>query len=165
MPSMALVAVAAPTAPMALMARPMLPPPVNPYLQPLLFPPVVLNQPPAVVFPAISRTQYGEAVPTTLTFLPNGIAGLPAQFNSLIPTQLSSLLPGGNGESHWPISFKTVYPTGEKPLWVLTLKCPTEAAFGIAPPPVKVVHIALTAVMDGINYTGVLPVNLQQVCQ
>lgn len=164
-PLMAGVVVTPPMAPVAVMAPPRPSAPVNPYLQPILFPPFVTTQPPAVVFPAISRTQYGEAVPTTLTYLPNGLAGISTQFKSIVPTQLSSLLSGSDGESHWPISFKTVYPTGEKPLWVLTLKCPTEAAFGIAPPPVKVVHIALTAVMDGINYTGVLPVNLQQVCQ
>lgn len=149
-------------------------PPINPYLQPILLPPVVSQRPPAVVYPAIARTLSGEPVPTTLTYLPYGvgkppemptIAGASTQLKSLVPKQLSDLLAGDDGETHWPISYKTVYPTGEKPLWVLTLKCPTEAAFGIAPPPVKVVHILLTNAMDGINYTGLLPVNLQQVCQ
>lgn len=95
------------------------------------------------------------------SFMPT-LPTLPPQLAGFLPT---SFLPGDPGASHFPISIKTVYPTGDKPLVVLTLKCPTEAAFGVAPPPVKLVHIILTAGMDGINATGLLPVNLQQVCQ
>jgi hypothetical protein len=112
--------------------------------------------------------------PGTLAVPPNAVGKLPdtpsfdsltMQIKALVPPELLASLPSETGESHWPISWKTVYPTGEKPLWVLTLKCPTEAAFGVAPPPVKVVHVILTTAMDAINATGVFPVNLQQVCQ
>jgi hypothetical protein len=137
-------------------------PTVNPYLQPIA--PSVAANPPPVVFPMMSKTTAGESVPSTLTYLPNGAASLPQPPTIGLPAQLKSLLGWGDGESHLPISFKTVYPTGEKPLWVLTLKCPTEAAFGFATPPVKLVHILLTNVMDGINATGQLPFNMQQVC-
>jgi hypothetical protein len=57
-----------------------------------------------------------------------------------------------------------VQPTGEKPLYVLTFKCPTEV-IGIVPPPIKVLHNLVTMGMDAINSTDLLPFNMQQVCQ
>ncbi len=166
--------VAAPAVPVPVIVPPFTPLPVNPYLQPNLPPAMAANQPQGFVLPAIARTPSGESIPSVLSYLPNGFAKLPAtptfnditaQLKSLVPVELLALLPVDDGESHWPVSFKTVYPTGDKPLWVLTLKCPTEAAFGFATPPVKLVHVVLTSVMDGINNTGLLSVNLQQVCQ
>lgn len=59
---------------------------------------------------------------------------------------------------------KKVMPTGEKPLYVLTFKCPTEVV-GISPPPVKLLHGLVTSGMEAINGTDVLPFNMQQVCQ
>ena len=59
---------------------------------------------------------------------------------------------------------KKVYPTGEKPLYVLTFKCPTEVV-GIVPPPTKALHFLVTAGMDAVNGTNLLPFNMQQVCQ
>ena len=175
------VVVAAPVpapVPMAVLVPPpplpVHPLPVNPYLQPNPFSPEAAKPPQGVFFPAIAKTPSGASIPAILSVLPNGIEGLPdmpslssitTQLKNLVPVQLLGLLPVDDGESHWPVSFKTVYPTGEKPLWVLTLKCPTEAAFGVAPPPVKLVHVILTTAMDGINSTGLLPVNLQQVCR
>jgi hypothetical protein len=61
-------------------------------------------------------------------------------------------------------TIKKVQPTGEKPLYVLTFKCPTEL-IGIASPPIKVLHWVVTIGMDGINSTNLLPFNMQQVCQ
>ncbi len=58
----------------------------------------------------------------------------------------------------------TVYPTGEKPLKVLTFKCPTELV-GITPPTTALLHDAVTFAFDGVNKTNLLPFNLQQVCQ
>jgi hypothetical protein len=172
-PTMAAPVVTVPTVPLAVLVPPLHAPPVNPYLQHIPVPPVVTNQPQGVFFPAIAKTPSGESIPAAISFLPNGIGKPPevptfddisAQLKNLVPIQLLALLPVNNGESHWPIAFKTVHPTGAKPLWVLTLKCPTEAAFGLTTPPVKVVHVILTTVMDGINSTAVLPVDLQQVC-
>jgi hypothetical protein len=174
MPYPAGVPVAAPPAPVAVLVPPHQPLPVNPYLQPGPFPPVAAGQPQGILFPAIAKTPLGQSIPATLSFLPNGLGNLPAvpsfadisaQLKNLVPVEVLALLPVDDGATHWPISFKTVYPTGDKPLWVLTLKCPTEAAFGVAPPPVKLVHVILTGAMDTINATGLLPVNLQQVCQ
>lgn len=57
-----------------------------------------------------------------------------------------------------------VQPTGEKPLYVLTFKCPTEV-IGITPPPTKLLHNLVSSGMDAVNSAGVLPFNMQQVCQ
>lgn len=59
---------------------------------------------------------------------------------------------------------KKVQPTGEKPLYVLTFKCPTEVV-GISPPPTKLLHNLVTAGMDAMNGANLLPFNMQQVCQ
>ncbi|KAF0100762.1 MAG: hypothetical protein FD187_1682 [bacterium] len=61
-------------------------------------------------------------------------------------------------------TIKTVYPTGEKPLKVLTFKCPTELV-GVTPPPTAALHEAVNLAFDGINKTNLLPFNMQQVCQ
>lgn len=60
-------------------------------------------------------------------------------------------------------TFRTVYPTGEKPLLVVSFKCPTELV-GVAPPSTKLLHHAVDMGMAGINRTGLLSFNLQQVC-
>jgi hypothetical protein len=166
--------VALSTAPPGVLVSPPDSQPANPNLAPALFYPTDPHTPEGIFFPAIGKTPSGELIPAVLSFLPNGFSQLPeiptfsdisTQLSNLVPGELWALLPVNDGESHWPISWKTVYPTGERPLWVLTLKCPTEAAFGIAPPPIKLVHVALTAVMDGLNSTKLLPVDLQQVCR
>ncbi len=61
-------------------------------------------------------------------------------------------------------SITKVYPTGEKPLYVLTFKCPTEL-IGITPLPTKALRWLITTGMDGINSTNLLSFNMQQVCQ
>lgn len=71
-----------------------------------------------------------------------------------LPTQGQSILP----------SIKKVYPTGEKPLVVVTFKCPTEVV-GITPAPTKLLHEAVTGVMNLVNASNLLSFNLQQVCQ
>ncbi len=68
-----------------------------------------------------------------------------------------------SGQSILPV-LKTVYPTGEKPLVVLTFKCPTEL-IGITPLPTKALHDLVNLGMDGINSTNLLAFNMQQVCQ
>jgi hypothetical protein len=59
---------------------------------------------------------------------------------------------------------KTVYPTGEKPLVVLTFKCPTELV-GIDTPSTVILHKAVNGGMDLVNKTNLLSFNMQQVCQ
>jgi hypothetical protein len=70
-------------------------------------------------------------------------------------------LPGGDF-SILP-KIKTVYPTGEKPLKVLTFKCPTELV-GITTPPIKLLRGGVDLVMEGLNRSDLLPFNMQQVC-
>lgn len=60
-------------------------------------------------------------------------------------------------------TIKKVYPTGEKPLVILSFKCPTEM-IGVSPPPMKALHGLINLGFDGINKTNMLSFNLQQVC-
>lgn len=68
-----------------------------------------------------------------------------------------------SGQSILP-SIKKVYPTGEKPLVVVSFKCPTEV-LGVTPPTIKLLHNLVDLGMDGLNKTDLLSFNLQQVCQ
>jgi hypothetical protein len=60
-------------------------------------------------------------------------------------------------------TIKKVYPTGEKPLVILSFKCPTEM-IGVTPPPMKALHELINLGFDGLNKTNMLSFNLQQVC-
>ncbi len=82
-------------------------------------------------------------------------------WNSLKSTLLPSMPP--EGQAILP-TIKTVYPTGEKPLKVLTFKCPTEL-IGVTPLPTKALHELVNLAFDGINRADLLPFNMQQVCQ
>lgn len=96
----------------------------------------------------------------------------PTTFNSVTDSgqllgSLRNLLP----EPHLPSadidilpSITKVYPTGERPMYVLTFKCPTELV-GITPPPTKALRWLITSGMDSINSTNLLPFSMQQVCQ
>lgn len=87
--------------------------------------------------------------------------GAPASGNSgfrfsmpQIPLFEQSILP----------KIQTVYPTGEKPLVVVTFKCPTELV-GIDTPSTLILHKVVNGGMDVINKTNLLSFNMQQVCQ
>jgi hypothetical protein len=88
-----------------------------------------------------------------------------ASVDQLVMKLKSSLnsIPLFNDEAILP-RIKTVYPTGEKPLVVLTFKCPTEA-IGITTPPIKAMRELVNLGMAGANRTNLLPFNMQQVCQ
>ena len=128
---------------------------VNPYLSS----PAAPNQ--------VSVPVYAPALPAYNLSLPSFNVSLPA-FNLSLPTfsdlkrALPSMPPLAD-ESILP-TLKKVYPTGEKPLYVLTFKCPTELV-GIIPPPTKALHWLVTTGMDAINSSNLLPFNMQQVCQ
>jgi hypothetical protein len=72
-------------------------------------------------------------------------------------------LGGGGGEFNLLPRIQTVYPTGEKPLVVLTFKCPTEMV-GITTPPITFMREALKFGFEGLNRSNLLPFNLEQVC-
>lgn len=81
-----------------------------------------------------------------------------------IADSAQSSLPSFSGESMSILpKIKTVYPTGEKPLKVLTFKCPTELV-GITTPPIKLLRGGVDLVMEGLNRSDLLPFDLQQVC-
>ncbi|MDO9225939.1 MAG: hypothetical protein Q8M09_03720 [Pseudomonadota bacterium] len=61
-------------------------------------------------------------------------------------------------------SVTKVYPTGERPMYVLTFKCPTELV-GITPPPTKALRWLISSGMDAVNSTNLLSFSMQQVCQ
>lgn len=67
------------------------------------------------------------------------------------------------GQSLLPV-IKTVHPTGEKPLVVVSFKCPTEM-IGVTPLPTKLLHDLVNAGMDTVNKSNLLAFNMQQVCQ
>lgn len=71
-----------------------------------------------------------------------------------LPLQGQSILP----------KIKTVYPTGEKPLVVVTFKCPTEL-IGITPLPTQALHELVNLGLGALNSTNLLAFNVQQVCQ
>lgn len=85
---------------------------------------------------------------------PRGLFGSLAPSIPLLPESGRSILP----------SIRKVYPTGEKPLVVVSFKCPTEM-IGVTPPTIKLLHDLVDMGMEGINRTDLLSFNLQQVCQ
>lgn len=111
--------------------------PVNPYM-PRANPYLVNSQPP---LPA-SSTESSQAS--------SGFKFSKPQ----IPLFEQSILP----------KIQTVYPTGEKPLVVVTFKCPTELV-GIDTPSTLILHKVVNGGMDVINKTNLLSFNMQQVCQ
>jgi len=92
--------------------------------------------------------------------LPSPLAGMSSPFSGfayaipILPDSGRSILP----------TVKKVYPTGEKPLVVVSFKCPTELV-GVAPPTIQILHQAVNLAMEGINRTNLLSFNLQQVCE
>lgn len=110
---------------------------------------------------------YQQAMPQGnpyLAYQQNTPPANPWNNASNLASNLKSLLPSiPEGQSILP-SIKKVYPTGEKPLVVLTFKCPTEL-IGITPIPTKLLHDGVNGVFDLVNATNLLSFNMQQVCQ
>lgn len=116
----------------------------NPYLPKVSVAP---GKVPASPVPDAAEPSYGQTES----------GGFLASLGQAIP-----ILPG-SGQSILP-SIKKVYPTGEKPLVVVSFKCPTEA-LGVTPPTIKLLHNLVDLGMEGINKSDLLSFNLQQVCQ
>lgn len=135
----------------------------------------------ATAQPAMAAAAYTVETPTSRPnpYLANSYAATAPVAQTPIataqPAMASPPLPGGSssGFSLPYIPFfdqailpkiKTVYPTGEKPLVVVTLKCPTELV-GIQTPSSFVLHKVMNGGMELVNYTNLLSFNMQQVCQ
>lgn len=80
---------------------------------------------------------------------------------------LSGLMPISYDSTHRLADFlpsiKKVHPTGERPMVVVSFKCPTEG-LGIATPSTKILHGVVDTVLGGVNATNALPWSIQQVC-
>lgn len=112
---------------------------------------------PYLAKPAIAPAQVFapiQVVPEVKDTEPGSLFGALSQAIPILP---------GSGQSILP-SIKKVYPTGEKPLVVVSFKCPTEV-LGVTPPTIKLLHNLVDLGMEGINKTDLLSFNLQQVCQ
>jgi len=136
---------------------------------PVVAAPVVV--PATTAAETVNQTGYAPAAPSGNPYLAyqQQAAVPPAnpwQNSGNLLSGLKSLLPnlpGTDGRSILP-SIKKVYPTGEKPLVVLTFNCPTEL-IGISSPPIKALHGLVNLGFDALNATNLLSFNLQQVCQ
>jgi len=60
-------------------------------------------------------------------------------------------------------TIKKVYPTGERPMVIVSFNCPTQA-LGITSPTTKAIRFILDSGFSAINSTDLLPWTLQQVC-
>ena len=128
---------------------------------------VAVSAAPAPVNPYLAYRQETFAAPVTVARetpdrdAPRVNANLVSQyFNSF---QLISPVRPPSDQSILP-TFKKVYPTGEKPLVVVTFKCPTELV-GITPLPTKALHGLVDLGMGALNSSNLLSFNMQQVCQ
>ncbi|MBI5331316.1 MAG: hypothetical protein HZB71_11970 [Betaproteobacteria bacterium] len=139
--------------------------PPNPYLAHVAAaaPVVAVAALPAPVVVAAPAVAAALPVPAIAAAAP---AATPAQASTgSVFSGLRSLLPDmpPSDQSILP-TIKKVLPTGEKPLYVLTFKCPTEL-IGITPIPTKALHYLVDGAMGLVNSTNLLPFNMQQVCQ
>lgn len=136
-----------------------------------------VSAPQVYINPYLANTQAFYQAPGTSYIAPNFPAmpslsvlpGMPALSPEMdkLWYELRSFLP----DPHMPTldmdilpSITKVYPTGEKPMYVLTFKCPTEL-IGITPLPTKALRWLITSGMEAVNSTDLLPFNMQQVCQ
>lgn len=151
---------------------------------PFVFAPVSIS-PSAPAFVSNTPTPWSPrpnpyiVQPVTVTVAPVS-AALPRQDQSTTPTPVISQVTAttntpfassqgnlnakdsGKSRSLLP-TFTKVYPTGEKPMVVVTFSCPTELA-GIDTPSTKILHGIFDLGFGAINATNLLPWTLQQVC-
>ncbi|MDO9225669.1 MAG: hypothetical protein Q8M09_05595 [Pseudomonadota bacterium] len=137
------------------------------YSPPTYFPPVYTPRPVPVIGARAENPYLPRPLPRE-TGVERAVEPVAAAPQTSSGGFLSSLIPSipllpGSGQSILPKVTK-VYPTGEKPLVVVSFKCPTEVV-GITPPTIKILHEAVSLGMTGINKTDLLSFDLQQVCQ
>lgn len=161
-PAVPLRAVAAVAPPLAVAFAPVPPTPAVP--TPSADPSMPARQNPYL--PALAKVEPLPRLFAPIQVVPSGKAqaenrpGLGSLFGGLVPS--IPLLPE-SGQSILP-SIRKVYPTGEKPLVVVSFKCPTEV-IGVTPPTIRLLHNLVDMGMEGLNRTDLLSFNLQQVCQ
>jgi hypothetical protein len=107
-----------------------------------------------------------QAVPSSATasasVATNGEQIHPRALLSGLLNEIRAGMPPLDNLSILPV-VKKVYPTGEKPLVIVSFKCPTEV-IGIAPPTVKLLHGLVDLGANGLNKSNLLSFDIQQVC-
>ncbi len=142
---------------------------INPYLPqaPSVVPMVAGVEAVAPAAPAQGNPYLSVSAPVAesgrLVAMPVSAKLDPMQDLNSLFSSLKNSIPVLNGQDLLP-TIKKVYPTGEKPLVILSFKCPTEM-LGVTPPPMKALHEIVNFAFDGINKTNLLSFNMQQVCQ
>jgi hypothetical protein len=145
-----------PTPPMAT------PPPTNPYL---------MDAPGA---PRVASVTHGNpylrpATHTDQTPLPSTWLPYISPFKNLESIALL-ILPDGIGQMHPPLYVKyikqpeTEYSAGQKPILLFEVSCPTKALFGFDTPVVYVLQLGVDQIIELANSAGILPIELQKVC-
>jgi hypothetical protein len=129
---------------------------------------VAVSAAPAPVNPYLAYRQETFAAPVTVARETPVVDDAPREKANLVSQyfsgfQLISPVRPPSDQSILP-TFKKVYPTGEKPLVVVTFKCPTELV-GITPLPTKALHGLVDLGMGALNSSNLLSFNMQQVCQ
>lgn len=140
----------------------------NPAVAPRQAAPVVPAAAPTSGNPYLAyRVAYAPAAAPAAPLARVAPLAAPAADASGLINSLRNFLP----EPHLPSpdidvlpSITKVYPTGDRPMYVLTFKCPTELV-GITPPPTKALRWLITSGMEAVNSTNLLPFSMQQVCQ
>jgi hypothetical protein len=79
------------------------------------------------------------------------------------------ILPDGIGQTHPPLYVKyigsqTDSQSGQKPILLFQVSCPTKALFGFDTPPIHMAQLAVDEIIGMINATDILPIELQKVC-
>lgn len=131
------------------------PTPWSPRPNPYIVQPVTVSVGPAPAVAPWQGQNFAQApssaqVPVATA---SPLASSQDNFNGKDSSKSRSLLP----------TITKVYPTGEKPMVVVTFNCPTELA-GIATPSTKILHTVFDLGFGAINATNILPWTLQQVC-
>jgi len=146
------------------------PMPTNPYLAASTQVPTAGPSETGRHAPALAQAQLPLPVPQAATqsapaYVSNSAAAPLNPVDSLsgLFNSIRMEIPLLNDQAILPV-IKTVYPTGEKPLKVLTFKCPTELV-GISPPPTKALRGLIDLGMEAVNKADILPFDMQQVCQ
>lgn len=153
---------------------------------------MIATEPPAVAVIVISPAVPAATSPPANPYLENVAIAMktsygilaqnpylqPVRYPDPTPPTFSNLklmtldlLPGGLGHMHPPLYVKYIeqpksdYPMNqEKPILLFEISCPTKALFGFDTPIVYALQLGLDQVIALANTSGILPIELQKVC-
>ncbi|MBP9752101.1 MAG: hypothetical protein KBD19_04620 [Candidatus Moranbacteria bacterium] len=136
--------------------------PTNPYLMDVPDTPKIAS----VTYgnPYLQSAIHMDQAPLPSTWLPDT-----SPFSNLKSAALL-ILPDGIGRMHLPLYVKyikqpeTEYSAGQKPILLFEVSCPTKALFGFDTPVVYVLQLGVDQIIELTNSAGILPIELQKVC-